>query len=127
MGDAAVWVSVAAAVVTVVGGGIFTILNRRGGERAKREPTWGELVEENRALREELRQLEERLERRLTAQDEKITTQDRKIFALTRSLETIARHWPPDHPVPDLDADDVEVLADSLPLPFRRRRRAAPT
>ena len=116
MGDFVSWVAVVATVITVVGGGLFTIWNRRGGEHARKVPGWNDLVEENRNLRKELDEHREVSEVRFS----KI---ERKLTALVNVVHTLADHWPADVPPPELHPADVAELDTTLPVKFRRGHR----
>jgi len=113
------WASGAAVVISAIIAGVFAWINRRGGERARREPTWGELVEENRKQRAEFEAFRENTEERFSALDV-------KFGAFVRVLTSLAEQWPADHS-PELDPTDIEQLGTTLPVKFRPRRRPKPT
>lgn len=113
------WVSLGGTVLTALIGGTFLVLNRRGGERARRDPSWKELVDENRAQREEFSEYKAATEKRFEALES-------KVGALTRIVQTTAEQWPESHPIPEFDPRDIEILAHTIPRRFRARPRPAP-
>jgi hypothetical protein len=44
-----------------------------------------------------------------------------KFAAMGRVLAQAAEQWPADHEGPTFDPDDIEILEDTMPLPWRRR------
>lgn len=111
-------VSASVAVLGAVATGIFAIINRKGGDRAQRrlhqEPSWAELVTENRNLREELSELS----RRFDQFEDRVDRRDR---AFTRILHDISAQWPEDVPNPSLNQGDLDVISDRLPWNWRWR------
>lgn len=124
------WVSLLGTLITVIGGGVFLVINRRGGERARRDPSWKELVDENRAQREEFNQYktetEERFEALEASNKKRFDELENKVGALTRIVQTTAEQWPESHPIPEFDPRDIEILAHTIPRRFRARPRPAP-
>jgi hypothetical protein len=119
MAEWGVWVTVIAAIITVVGGGIFAILNRKGSERARTVPSWVELDNSNRELRSEMTNLRDEMEELrqsfLTLKQEQVA----RDVAITNVLHDISQQWPRDSSAPTFRVRDLEVLGDTIPRPWR--------
>jgi hypothetical protein len=132
------WIPAIVGVLAAIIAGTFAILNRRGGERARRQPTWAELATDNRLLREELStaSVELRAARRdLVAADriegdltdlrrefeehvERVEDRDR---VLGNVLASAHEQWPAGHPGPTFDHIlDLDMIGDTLPPQWRR-------
>lgn len=126
------------AFVVTIGGvvaGVFALWNRRGGERAKRTPTWAELATENRLQRDELRAAANELrgaraeytslgddytDLRREFEDfrDQVTGQIRLRDAVLRAA---AEQWPAGHPAPSFDhLLDLDQIDGILPPAWRR-------
>lgn len=92
---------------------------------ARREPTWNELVTENRNLREEVTQQGEAIERIKADLSGYKKTTNRKFNAFENMLRDAFKQWPVgfDHPV--FNSDDLTELRDA-DIPWRDRVRAVP-
>lgn len=83
--------SIVGAIISVLGvvaTGVFTIINRRGGEKAKREPTWVELETANRELRKEMADRDRENDERF----EKLEKEVRDLQRQVRTTEWAASH-----------------------------------
>lgn len=119
MAEWGVWVTVIAAIITVVGGGIFAILNRKGGERARTVPSWVELEDANRKLRTEMSGIRKEMDELRASLQELKTEQIERDVAITNVLHDIAKQWPRDVSAPSFNSRDLEVLGDTIPRPWR--------
>ena len=119
MAEWGVWVTVIAAIITVVGGGIFAILNRKGGERARTVPSWVELEDANRKLRTEMSGIRKEMDELRASLQELKTEQIERDVAITNVLYDIAKQWPRDVSAPSFNSRDLEVLGDTIPRPWR--------
>lgn len=103
------------AIIMVTGGGIWAIVNRRGGDKTRLKvpppPTWPEMWARMEAQDSKIEQLESRIEVR-----------DR---AFTNILADAAKQWPKDAPGPTFDQADLDALGDTIPASWARRIRPA--
>lgn len=136
--DITPWLPLIGGVILAVIGGLFGIANRRGGEAARRAPTWVELATENRLLREDLKQAADELRaarRAIQASDEleaDLTDLRREFEEFADQVEardrvnmlawaTAAEQWPAGTPGPTFDhIVDLDVIDDTLPPAWRR-------
>jgi len=95
--------------------GIFRLINRRGGEKARREPSWVELADENRKLREEVSALSDKFEAFMARQA-------KRDAAFRNILASASEQWPADHAGPTFDENDIAALSDTMPAKWRPRR-----
>lgn len=114
------WISGAAIVIAAIAAGLFAWINRKGGERARREPTWNELVTENRALRVELSEFRKETE-------ERFDKLDREVVAMKEVISTFADKWPDGHPIPEFRPEVLAELGDTLPPKLRVRKNRPAT
>lgn len=119
MVDWGVWVTVFAASVSVIGAGIFAILNRKGGERARKVPSWVELDDSNRELRAEMALFRDEISELQREVRELKHAQVARDLAISNVLHDIARQWPRDAAAPAFDREDLEVLGDTVPRTWR--------
>lgn len=96
---------------------------------AKREPTWNEVVTENRQLRKDLTEQKvehdakiESLEVRFGAFERKT---NRRIGALSNIIHASASQWPANVPGPYFPKEDLEALEDT-DIPYVWRNRVGP-
>lgn len=94
----------------------------------KREPTWVELEEANRALRTELDAQRKEFEGKMAALTDRMNRYEektnRRIGALSNMLHATAYQWPADHAGPFFDAEDFSALEmTDIPYTFRNRVR----
>lgn len=107
---------------------------------ARREPTWKEVVDENRQLREDLNEQGEKhnraieelkesqrneladLNRRFDDFERKTNT---RIGALSNMLHSASTQWPADHPGPFFDREYLDAL-ENTDVPFVWRNRIRP-
>ena len=95
--------------------GIWVIINRRGGDKARERvplpPTWPEMWA------------------RMEAQDKKIEAMEQRVEARDRAFTSVladaARQWPKDAEGPYFDKAAIEILADTMPIAWVRRIRRA--
>ena len=91
---------------------------------AKREPTWNELVTENRNLRDEVSELNSKFD---SFREEFLlykTSTTRKIDALVEVVRETATQWPSDREPPVFEADTLAALENTdLPVLYRGRVR----
>lgn len=135
------WIPVIASAVLAVVAGIFAWLNRRGGEKSRREPTWVELTNENRLLRTDvanaadaLRTSAGALNRReqdlldLRAEFDEFRDDTKTMMkAHSQALLEASAQWPTDRPGPVFSPWVVEKLDDTMPPKWRTRRRRRAT
>lgn len=91
--------------------------------QARKEPTWNELVTENRNLRTDLGAVEDRFNTKMDALERKM---DRKITAFENVFRDIFNQWPADHEPPVFNSEDLTELLDNN-IPWKNRIRAIPT
>lgn len=96
---------------------------------AKREPTWNEVVDENRKLRTDLDSQKkdydakiESIEKRFDAFETKTNT---RIGALSNMLHSASSQWPADTPGPYFSQEDLDAL-ENTDVPFVWRNRVRP-
>lgn len=123
--------------VIVLLGAIYNDIRRRRNAHVdtqarvseKREPSWVELENANRQLREELTEQRADYESRINALDAKITEYQRKtnkrISALSNMLHESARQWPATHPGPLFDPEDLAAL-ENTDIPYIWKNRVRP-
>lgn len=107
--------------------------NRRKGKddngttkQARREPTWNEVVNENRTLRSDMDKLRGQFDvfRGEFSAYKAVTS--RKIEALVSMNKDAANQWPHTHEGPLFSPDDLEELEDTeVPVQWRGRIRGA--
>lgn len=90
--------------------------------QAQREPTWNELVTENRNLRTDLGEMEARFDKKMDALERKM---DRKITAFENVFRDIFNQWPADHEPPVFNSEDLTELLDNN-IPWKNRVRPIP-
>lgn len=136
--DLTPWVPAVLGVAAAIVAGVFAVMNRRGGEAARRQPTWVELTTENRLLRKEIRDAAEELRaaRRIAIEAENVagdlTDLRRDFEEFTEQVEardrvtllvlaSAAEQWPAGTPGPTFDhIVDLDVIHDTLPPTWRR-------
>lgn len=87
--------------------------------QARKEPTWNELVTENRNLRTDLGAVEARFDKKIDALEH---TMNRKITAFENILRDIRNQWPSDHQPPVFNSEDLSELLDNN-IPWKDRIR----
>lgn len=132
------------ALIGVIYGIVYTRRNNRDNndatKQARREPTWNEVVNENRSLRKDLdaqkdnhtKQIEDlkadhdakfkELEKRFETFVNKTNT---RIGALSNMLHTASVAWPADQPGPYFDREDLDAL-ENTDVPYVWRNRIRP-
>lgn len=100
--------------------------------QARREPTWNELVTENRNLRTEVATLNEKsrtqgedIERIKSDVASYKSTTNRKFNAFENMLRDLFHQWPKDAEYPVFNSDDLSELRDA-DIPWRDRIRVGP-
>lgn len=89
---------------------------------ARREPTWNELVTENRNLRVEVNGLGEDVDRIKRDLDQYKKSTNRKFSAFENMLRDIFHQWPADVEYPRFNSDDLSELRDAN-IPWKDRVR----
>lgn len=101
------------ALIIGAAGGWWAIVNRRGGEKFRARnplpPSWPEQWARIDAL-----------EARIDAQDAQIEVLQKRDQATRNVLRALADQWPHED-LPVLNQNDVEVLADTLPVEWARQ------
>lgn len=92
---------------------------------ARREPTWNELVTENRNLRADVIRQGEDIERIKSDLSSYKKTTNRKFNAFENMLRDVFRQWPTGFEHPVFNSDDLTELRDA-DIPWRDRVRAVP-
>lgn len=92
---------------------------------ARREPTWNELVTENRNLREEVTKQGDEIERIKNDLSSYKRATNKKFTAFENVLRDIFHQWPTDHEYPVFNSDDLTELRDA-DIPWRDRVRSIP-
>lgn len=92
---------------------------------ARREPTWNELVTENRNLREEVTKQGDEIERIKNDLSSYKRATTRKFAAFENMLRDVFRQWPTGFEHPVFNSDDLTELRDA-DIPWRDRVRAVP-
>lgn len=95
----------------------------------RREPTWVELDEANRKLRQEMEENERRADERFKKLEERFDTFVKKtntrIGALSNMLHTAQTSWPEGVPGPYFSREDLDAL-ENTDVPFVWRNRVRP-
>lgn len=102
-----------------IAGGVFGIVNRRGGEKSRKYPSWVELDKANRELRGEMDGIRRELDEIRTSFQQLKAEQVERDVAITNVLHDIASQWPRDASAPTFRHRDLEVLGDTVPRPWR--------
>lgn len=92
---------------------------------ARKEPTWNELVTENRNLRVEVTSQGEAIDSIKKDLDRYKKSTNKKFSAFENMLRDIFHQWPVDHEYPVFNSDDLTELRDA-DIPWRDRVRAVP-
>lgn len=87
--------------------------------QARREPTWNELVTENRNLRTDLNGIEDRVNLKVEALEKKM---DKKITAFENVFRDVASQWPTHIDPPVFNSEDLSELLDNN-IPWKNRVR----
>ena len=108
-------------------GGLWVILNRRGGDKTKNTvppaPTWPEMWKQMQEVSAENAQRFAAQEARIQHLEDRTEKLHRERTALINIIGALADQWPSDHPKPNLSTYDIEVIGgDTLPHKFRRPR-----
>lgn len=114
------WLPFLGGVLIAVIGFVSGRLQQRGEGALRREPTWPELATENRALRKELADYRATTDERLGKIEERMETRDR---AFASVLADAAEQWPSGVDGPVFKEEDLLILEDTIPVPWRGRRR----
>lgn len=114
------WLPFLGGVLVAVIGFVSGRLQQRGDQATRREPTWKELADENRNLRKELGDYRETTDQRLQKIEDRMEERDR---AMASVLADAAEQWPKDIDGPTFREEDLRVLEDTVPVPWRNRRR----
>lgn len=93
--------------------------------QARREPTWNELVTENRNLRTEVNRQGDEIETIKTDLSSYKRSTNRKFNAFENMLRDAFRQWPVGFEHPVFNSDDLSELRDA-DIPWRDRVRAVP-
>lgn len=93
--------------------------------QARREPTWNELVTENRNLRAEVNRQGEDIDRIKKDLESYKKATNRKFSAFENVLRDIAAQWPKDHELPVFNSEDLTELLDAN-IPWKDRVRVGP-
>lgn len=98
-------------------------------KQARREPTWNEVVNENRQLRKDLDEQKKdhedairKLEERFDAFEKKTNT---RIGGLSNMLHEASRQWPSDREGPYFDQEYLDAL-ENTDVPYIWRNRVRP-
>lgn len=92
---------------------------------ARREPTWNELVTENRNLRDEVTKQGDEIERIKSDLSSYKRATTRKFAAFENMLRDVFKQWPTGFEHPVFNSDDLTELRDA-DIPWRDRVRAVP-
>ncbi len=96
---------------------------------AKKEPTWNEVVSENRQLRKDLTEQKREHDEWRDSMEERFGTFERKtnrrIGALSNIIHATASQWPADATGPYFPKEDLEALEDT-DIPYVWRNRVGP-
>lgn len=87
--------------------------------QARREPTWNELVTENRNLRTDLNGIEDRVNLKVEALEKKM---DKKITAFENVFRDVQNQWPQHIDPPVFNSEDLTELLDNN-IPWKNRVR----
>lgn len=93
--------------------------------QARREPTWNELVTENRNLRSDVAEQGEAIDSIRKDLDLYKKSTNKKFNAFENMLRDIFHQWPQDHEYPVFNSGDLSELRDA-DIPWRDRVRAVP-
>lgn len=93
--------------------------------QARKEPTWNELVTENRNLRVEVNSQGEAIDSIKKDLERYKRSTNKKFSAFENMLRDIFHQWPVDHEYPVFNSDDLTELRDA-DIPWRDRVRAVP-
>lgn len=93
--------------------------------QARKEPTWNELVTENRNLRADVIRQGEDIERIKSDLSSYKKSTNRKFNAFENMLRDVFRQWPSGFEHPLFNSDDLTELRDA-DIPWRDRVRAVP-
>lgn len=93
--------------------------------QARREPTWNELVTENRNLRVEVNSQGEAIDSIKKDLERYKRSTNKKFSAFENMLRDIFHQWPVDHEYPVFNSDDLSELRDA-DIPWRDRVRIVP-
>ena len=116
------WIPITIGLILGGAGGVWAILNRRGGQRfaAKHPapPTWPEMWARMEAQ-----------EKRIDGLEKLIVDKDRTSQARDRAFANIllaaSRQWPANAPGPIFDTRDTDVLGDTVPAEWIKQARPA--
>lgn len=92
---------------------------------ARREPTWNELVTENRNLRADVNRQDGEIDKIKSDLSNYKRATNRKFSAFENMLRDIFHQWPKDIEYPLFNSDDLTELRDA-DIPWRDRVRAVP-
>lgn len=96
---------------------------------AKKEPTWNEVVTENRQLRADLTSQKKDHDDKIESLETRFNNFERKtnrrIGALSNIIHATASQWPADRPGPFFPKEDLEALEDT-DIPYVWRNRVGP-
>lgn len=93
--------------------------------QARREPTWNELVTENRNLRQDVTNQGDEIERIKADLSRHKTATSLKFNAFENMLRDVFRQWPAGFEHPVFNSDDLSELRDAN-IPWRDRVRGVP-
>lgn len=93
--------------------------------QARKEPTWNELVTENRNLRSDVNRQDSEIDRIRTDLDRYKRVTNKKFSAFENMLRDIFQQWPKDVEYPVFNSDDLTELRDA-DIPWRDRIRIIP-
>lgn len=93
--------------------------------QARKEPTWNELVTENRNLRKDVTEQGDEIERIKKDLSRHKESTGRKFRAFENMLRDVFRQWPAGFEHPVFNSDDLSELRDA-DIPWRDRVRAVP-
>jgi len=95
----------------------------------RREPTWVELDDANRKLRQEMEDNERKADERFKKLEERfdsfVQKTNTRIGALSNMLHASAQQWPSDHTGPYFSQEDLDAL-ENTDVPFVWRNRVRP-
>lgn len=128
------WILAGVGLVAAIVSGVFAIILRRGGEAARRAPTWTELTSENRALRADLaaaatqlraatnyttQRDDDFIDLRREFEDFKDRVEGRDAI-LARVLRSAAAQWPIGEKGPAFDhIIELDMIDDLMPPAWR--------
>lgn len=96
---------------------------------AKKEPTWNEVVNENRQLRTDLTEQKREHDEKIESLEKRFSNFERKtnrrIGALSNIIHATASQWPANVPGPVFPKEDLEALEDT-DIPYVWRNRVGP-